>query len=243
MLNLYYAFIFLEMSYMHRFFSSFSRHSTVFTMSILLCSLSPSSLLAGEGDLYQNLEPIEGAKAALAEIDPNADFSVYKRIKILDAYVAFRSGWERDQVRTGSRMRISNSEVERIKGGVADLFKEVLAETLQKDDGYEIVDETGADVLLIRPAIIDLDINAPDTMAPGRTQVYTAETGAATLYIELFDSMSSQIIGRAADRQTIRNAGDIITWSNRATNTGDAKRLFGKWSQALRDFLDAHYSD
>ncbi len=222
---------------------SISRVASVFSAAILISAIYAPNLVAGEDDLFSNLEPIEDSNAAIAEIDPNADFSVYTRIKILDAYVAFRSGWERDQARTGSRMRISASEVERIKTGVADLFKEVFSETLQADDGYEVVDEIGEDVLLIRPAIIDLDINAPDTMQPGRTRTFTAETGAATLYIELYDSMSSQIIGRAADRQTIRRPGDVFTWSNRATNTADGRRLFRGWAQALRDFLDAHYSD
>ena len=219
---------------------SFRMAALLFSITLFFAS---SPILAGENDLSPNLEPIEGAKATLAEVDPNADFGVYKRVKILDTFVAFRSGWEADQVRTGSRMRISAKEVEQIKTGVAELFQQVFSETLQANDGYEIVDEIGDDVLIIRPAIIDLDIIAPDTMAAGRTTTFAAETGRATLYMELYDSVSSQIIGRAADRQVVRSAGNMLRWSNRASNTGDATRLFRAWAEALRDFLDAHYSD
>lgn len=226
---------------MHTSFTSRVRTGSLkAALALVLISFS-HFVSAGEGDLFENLEPVPGAKAALAEIDPNADFSTFKRVRILDAFVAFRSGWERDQTRGGSRMRISQSEVERIKAGVAELFKEVLAETLEANDGFEVVDENGEDVLLIRPAIIDLDINAPDSMGAGRGATVTAETGAATLYMELYDSATNQIVGRAADRQVIRHAGDLMTWSNRATNTADARKLFGAWSQALRDFLDSHY--
>lgn len=75
--------------------------------------------VAGNGDLYKNLEPLEDTQIALFEVDPNADFGVYKRVKLLDTFVALRSGWERDQTRSASRMRISKNEVERIKTDVA----------------------------------------------------------------------------------------------------------------------------
>lgn len=192
--------------------------------------------------LFENLKPLDGAKAALAEIDPNADFSVFKRVMLLDTYVAFRSGWARDQQRTGSRIRISEADMNRIKAEVGEQFTDVFSEVLAEDDGYEIVTEPGSDVLLIRPAIIDLDVNAPDIMSTGRSRTFTTEAGSATLYIELYDSVSGQILGRAADRQTIRNAGNTLQWSTRASNTADARRLFRGWASALREFLEAHYS-
>jgi len=216
--------------------------SLALTFSFVLFMNTPVHA-QGDGNLFENLEPVEGAKAALVEIDPEADFTVYKRVNLLDAFVAFKKGWERNQQRSGSRMRISTSDMERIKTDVSSLFNEVFAEVLAADDGYEIVDETGEDVLLIRPAIIDLDVVAPDTNSMSRGASFTAETGSATIYVELFDSSTSQIIGRAADRQTIRNAGDMVTWSNRVTNTAGARRLFTVWAQALRDFLDKHYMD
>jgi hypothetical protein len=36
-------------------------------------------------------------------------------------------------------------------------------------------------MLLLRPAIIDLDITVPDSMSAGRSRTFTASTGAATL--------------------------------------------------------------
>lgn len=205
--------------------------------------VSISFVQAASDDLYQNLELVEGAKAAFVEIDPNADFSVYKRVALLDTQVAFRSGWEKEQKRPGSRIGISKSEVEKIKSGVSSLFGEVFSEVLAADDGYEIVTESGDDVLLLRAAIIDLDIAAPDTSSSYASRTYSNRTGAATLYIELFDSVSGQIIGRAADRQAIRQGDDLFSWSNSASNRADATGLFRDWAQALRDFLDKHYSD
>ena len=138
-----------------------------------------------------------------ALIDPDADFSVFERVAILDPHVAFRSNWLRDQNRTRSR-NIRATDVERIKADVASLFKDVFTERLEAA-GYEVVNYSDEDVLVLRPAIIDLDVNAPDTRNTGRQRTYTATTGAATLMLELFDSLSGDLIGRAADRRAAGN--------------------------------------
>jgi hypothetical protein len=191
---------------------------------------------------FENLVAVEDAQAAAAYIDPQADFSVFKRAMILDTFVSFRSGWERDQRRGTRGTRISANDIERIKTRVSELFNSVFIEVLEADDGFEIVSEADYDVLLIRAAIIDLDVTAPDTSGAGRSRTYTADSGAATLYIELYDSVSGQIIGRAIDRQAARSPSSFMTWTNRASNTADARRVFRGWATNLRSFLDSHYS-
>ena len=191
---------------------------------------------------FNNLVPVEDAQVAAAYIDPNADFSVFNRAMILDTFVSFRSGWERDQRRGTRGTRISSNDIERIKARVSELFNSVLIDVLEADDGFEVTSEPGYDVLLIRAAIIDLDVTAPDTSSAGRSRTYTADSGAATLYIELYDSVSGQIIGRAIDRQAARNPGGMMRWSNRASNTADARRVFRGWAETLRGFLDSHYT-
>ena len=48
-------------------------------------------------NLFDNLVPVKDAQAGMAYIDPSADFSVFKRVMILEPFVAFRSNWQRDQ--------------------------------------------------------------------------------------------------------------------------------------------------
>ncbi|MBW2386772.1 MAG: DUF3313 family protein [Deltaproteobacteria bacterium] len=210
---------------------------------VLIVWLAPT-VFAEEGKTtvaFNGLEPIEGGSVAMAYIDPKADFSVFRRVKILDPYVAFRSNWQRDQNRM-RRRSIRARDMERIRADVASLFKTVLTERLEADDGFEVVDEIDYDVLLLRPAIIDLDVSAPDAATAGRAQTFSASTGAATLYIQLFDSVSGKIIGRAADRRVVRNTAGTVTWSSRVTNTAEARRMFGRWADTLRGFLDQHYA-
>ena len=207
---------------------------------LALCS---GQVMAEEGtDPFSNLVQVENPRVGVAFVDPEADFSVFSRIMILEPYVAFRSGWQRDVNRGTRRINVTTSDMERIRADVAALFLDVLSETLSENDGFPVVDYAEHDVLLLRPAIIDLDITAPDVRSAGRSRTYSASTGAATLYMELYDSVSGQILGRALDRQAARRTGGAISWSNRVTNTADARRVFRGWSEQLRAFLEEHYS-
>jgi hypothetical protein len=219
------------------------KKGTLSLTALFTCVLLTQSAFSDESDQqFENLVPVDDSQVAKAFVDPNADFSVFKRVMLLETFVAFRSGWERDQRRGTRGVRITASDMERIKTGVADLFNSVFIEVLEADDGFEIVTEPDYDVLLIRAAIIDLDVTAPDVSTPGRSRTYAADSGAATLYIELYDSVSGQIIGRALDRQAARNPGNVMRWTNRASNTADARRVFRGWATQLRTFLDSHYS-
>jgi hypothetical protein len=127
--------------------------------------------------------------------------------------------------------------MDRIKADVATLFERVFTDRLEAA-GYDVVEVTGDDVLVVQPAIIDLDITAPDTLTAGRSRTFTTTTGSATLYIQLFDSVTGEILGRAADRQTARKPGNLVSWSNSVSNSADARRTFGRWADLLIGFLD-----
>ena len=209
-------------------------------LAFLLVSLPVN---AEEGDeenvTYDGLVAIEGSRVYSAFIDPAADFSVFQRVAILDPHVAFRSNWQRDQNRSRSR-NVRASDVERIKEDVAGIFKDVFTEQLEAA-GFEVVNYADEDVLILRPAIVDLDVTAPDVRSAGRSRTYTAGTGAATLFLELFDSVSGQIVGRAVDRRAGGRAGGFATVSNRVTNRADARREFRVWADMLIEFLNEHY--
>ena len=208
-----------------------------------LCFTIPLTVFAEEsaGTSFDGLQAVEGAPVARVFINPEADFSVYTRVMILEPFVAFRSDWQRDQNRRRGR-NINARDMQRIKADVASFFKQILTQRLQFDNGYEIVDEADYDVLLLRPAIIDLDITSPDVAASGRARTNTASAGEATLYMELFDSVSGAIIGRAIDPQIAHSAGGSVSWSNRTMNRAEGRRIFTLWADQLRFFLDQHYT-
>ncbi len=218
------------------------QHSNTRWIAVLLLLAAPFSLQAAEDEAattWDGLVMLEETDVYAAFIDPDADFGVFRRVALIQPYVAFRSNWQRDQNRSRSR-NVRASDVERIKEDVADLFTDVFTERLEAA-GYEVVNYADEDVLVVRPAVIDLDVTAPDTRNAGRSRTYTATTGAATLFVELFDSMSGDLIGRATDRRTAGRARGFAMQSNRVTNRADARREFRVWADQLIGFLGQHY--
>jgi len=184
------------------------------------------------------LHLVPDSKLALVYAEPGADLARYKRVKLLDAYVAFRKNWERDQRTSSIRgSRLSSKDIEKIKTTLAAEFHSVFMEALE-EAGYEVTDETGDDVMIIRPAIINLDVNAPDKHQTGRSSVYTSSAGEMTLYIELFDSVTGDIIAKAIDRQFDRNNAGFYTWTNSVTNRAAALRILKGWAGILVNALN-----
>ena len=213
-------------------------HATRALLAIFLLAAASGAVTEDTPERFDGLVPVPDSKADMAYFDPDADFSVFRQVAILDPTVAFRANWQRDQNRSRSH-NLRTADVERIKEDVANLLREVFIERLE-GAGYHITTEAGEDVLIVRPAIVDLDITAADVRTAGRSRTYTTSTGAATLYIELFDSLSGDILGRAADRRVARQAGNMMTWNNRVTNTAEARRMFGRWADQLVTFLGSY---
>jgi len=209
----------------------------LFGLAVLFAAVSSLSVQSTDAPeiSHDGLYLQDSSKIALAYVKPNADFSVYTEFKMLEAYVAFRKNWQRD-TKVGGR-RVSNKDMERIKGEVAELLHESFQKELDEVGGYRFVEGSDDHVMILRPAIIDLDITAPDIPVAGRVTNYVASAGAATLYLELYDSVSGEILARLVDRRTTRDYG-MATWANSVSNRADAARMFRRWANLLRQGMD-----
>ena len=207
------------------------------------CLLLAGAMAAGD-DLpevsHDGLHLMKGTQVKAVYLKPGADLSEYDKVSILDTYVAFRKNWQRDHNRDAASLegRITDEEVKKIRDYLAAEFKKVFTEELSTKGGHEVVATAGTGVLILRPAIINLDINAPDTMEPGITRTFTTETGQMTLYLELYDGVTQDIIARIIDPEVV---GDDmgIQWSNRVTNRAAADRVLRRWAKLLNDHLAA----
>ena len=121
---------------------------------------------------------------------------------------------------------------------MAELFREVFVEELEKNGGYPVVDAPAENVLLLRPSIIDLDVAAPDLGLAENVYTLTATAGVATLYIELYDSVSGAILARIIDRQAATNTNNTLRYANKFTNREAATKMLSDWAGLLRDGMD-----
>ena len=185
----------------------------------------------------EGMELVKDSELATVYADPGADLSIYNRVWLQDATVAFKKNWKRDQQRTATRMRIRNSDMEKIQDDVATLFREVFIKELT-DGGYQLVEEAGEDVLLVKPAIVNLDVVAPDLSSTGSfSRSYSNRAGEMTLNIELFDSLTNDKIAKATDRKRDYDRG-YAEWRTSVNNAAVAKRMMTVWAKALRSALD-----
>lgn len=184
---------------------------------------------------HDGLELRKGKEAKILYVRPGVDFSRYRRLAILECTVSFSKDWEKERSRGPSR--VSAKDMEAMKAGLSAEFLKIFTDELQTRGGYEIVTGAADDVLVLRPAIVDLEVNAVDSMSAGRSYTLSESAGAMTLYLEVYDSVSGQIIARAIDRQADRGTGRI-QWQNSVTNKVEADRILRRWAGALRARLD-----
>ena len=185
------------------------------------------------------LKLVKKTDQRLVYLKPGATFSQYDKVMILDCYVEFAKNWEKDfnNSAVGLQDRVSDQDVQRMKTGLAAEFKKVFIDELQNKGGYQVVDTAAPDVLLLRPALINVKVNAPDLMTPGVVATVANSAGQMTLYLELWDSATSTILARVMDAEADR--GGFAQVSNSVTNKVAADRILQSWAEDLRKRLDA----
>jgi hypothetical protein len=177
----------------------------------------------------------KSTKSTLVYVKPGATFGKYDKVAILDCLVEFDKNWQRDY-NSGATTRVSDSDMDRMKKSLADEFKKVFTKELTKG-GYQVVDSGAPDVLILRPAIVNLRVTAPDLMTPGINMTVTRSAGSMTLYLELWDSVSNTILARAMDAKADQGMGGQV--SSSVSNTAAASTILRGWADTLRDRLDA----
>jgi hypothetical protein len=99
------------------------------------------------------------------------------------------------------------------------------------------VTEAGPDVLRVKPAIINLYVNAPDVPTAGRSRVYTVSAGEMTLVAELIDSETGEVDARVLDRYQSMDTGSF-NMSSSVSNAAEVRRAASAWARILKKALD-----
>lgn len=189
---------------------------------------------------FDGLREIKGGSADQSWARPGVDISQYSKIMLQGAGIEYRPGGTKG-TSWSARSRGGPYEVtEQQKQWLRAVMIEEFLTELEKSEHFEIVEEPGPDVLLIRGSLLDVVSYVPPEIA-GRNEVYISEVGQATLVLEIRDSITETILARAIDRRAadVRGTGRLnLQESNRATNTAEVRRLARRWAGLLRMRLD-----
>jgi len=186
----------------------------------------------------EGLQLQKSTKHRLVYLKPGATFTQYNRVAILDCLVDFEKDWQKDynSSRMGLEGRVSDKDVERMKTGLAAEFRKVFTDELQNKGGYQVVDTAAPDVLVLRPALLNVEVNAPDIMTAGINATVVRSAGQMTLFLELWDSTTNTLLARVMDAAADENA--FGKQANRVTNTQAADEILRNWAHELRVRLD-----
>jgi len=181
------------------------------------------------------LQLLPKSKLAAVYADPEADLAVYDSLLLLDAQVAFKKNWQRD-INQGKPFNVRNEDVLRIRKEMAAQFHEIFTQALESA-GFRLVSEQSPGSLIIRPAILDLNIRSPANAGPTTTRNISESAGDMTLYLELRDSITGDVLAKAMDFQFDRS--NITTFMMDSTrNERAARRILSGWAEVLVNGLE-----
>jgi hypothetical protein len=213
---------------------------SVLIAALLLGLLMSGTALAKKDELPEvdsdglHLQQKTRVRAAYAV--PGVDLSVYDKVKILDCYVDFVKDWEKDYnlEQIGLSGRVRDKDADAIKARLAAEFNKVFTKVLT-EKGFPVVDDVGPDVLLLRPALVNVDVTAPDLLSAGFQTTIVQSAGSMTLYMEMYDSATSKLLARVIDPEA--DDRGFAQAANRATNQQAADRLLRDWAELLAKHL------
>ncbi len=187
---------------------------------------------------YSKLKTGQGDQALKRYVDPDVDFSKYRKVMI-DKVIFYFQGDSKE-------IGINPDELKML----ADYFERSLVEKLQ--DAYPVVTIPGPDVLRIRVAITHVKAGNPVLGAASAvlpvgvavnalSNVTTGESvnvGEATIEAEFLDSETGKVVAAIMDRRV----GSTYSTGSVKGKWGHAKQAFDQWAKKLRTWLDKMHS-
>jgi hypothetical protein len=198
---------------------SLTRLSARFLTCLQLAVLT--GLLAGcSTTQIDSYERVPESRVDEAYVKPGVDFSLYTRLYAVPLEIYYHEG-------EGAP---TPDDLERMRG----IFRAAFLAAIAGD--YEIVTEPAPDALGVRASLVDLQKAAVSAEIPveGRLRSLVGN-GQLTFLMELSDSVSGEVLARAADRdqavvEPTANA-DPSAWAQ-------AEAAATRWASIFRQFLD-----
>ncbi len=206
----------------------------------VLAACAPGTPLINPDKTYDGMVAVHDSGLKEAWVKPDIDLSRYRRILLLPIEVQFRAV---RPVPAGMSYRSEDREFpirpvdqQRLVATVTDIFREELA----KSQHLTLTTEAGPDVLIVRTSLLDIVSKVPPEM-PGRNEIFLDEVGAATLVLQLQDSLSGETLARAVDRRAADPVDILGTNVSRVTSVtawSEVRRVARRWASLITLRID-----
>ena len=191
---------------------------------LVRCCAVVTVVLAGIGGCVQTTvdtyRKLPGSKVDSVYLKPGVDFSRYRKLQPVPLEIYYYE----DQAEPDP------ADLEYLR----QIFRSAFLAAI--GDDYELVDAPGTDVLHVRASLVDLELSSvPEDMPlEGRVAALVAN-GRLTFFMELADSLSGEVLVRAADQEKEKGTIGVASAERDWTRTEDAAKY---WAGLFHDFLD-----
>ena len=189
-----------------------------------------------------DLEPVKRAKFRNTYVNTDADFSQYNKLFLGEAFFDYRDVGEAQRYRSNIHTT-SHKSLFGIPESERQKFEETIDEAFMKEfenaKNFTIVEELGPNTMILRGAVVDIVSRVPPELI-GRSELYLATVGEATLVMEFLDGQTGEVLARIAERRSIgRGQIDMATMpANSVTIWAEVRRWAGSAARRLRAELD-----
>jgi hypothetical protein len=165
---------------------------------------------------------------------PGASFLPYHRVMVEPPSISFINDWRKNHP------EVNQAEFMRMLAETVTLFREEFTREFVELGSYTIAEDPDEDVLLVIPAIEELNIVAPDAGDGAGQRTYTRIPITMKITGDLRDAATSKLVGRVVmyhgDTQGFGEMRVQIT--NRVTNAHEQRLAYSKWSRLVREAID-----
>ncbi|MCW8846521.1 MAG: DUF3313 domain-containing protein [Gammaproteobacteria bacterium] len=204
------------------------------------CASSPPSIQTGPDaeTTFDGLVRVNNTSMNKVWVRPDIDLNSYSKVMPVIAetrYASVRSTSVSVARKMGQdNFALSDDEKMRFQAAVNEIF---LAE-FAKSQKFQLVDQPGEDVLLVKVELLDVASSVPPQNL-GRETIYVRKIGEAGLLLELYDSQSNQVLARASDKREFKYPGDRMELSISGMNANQVKRGLEAWARLMVAGLDS----
>jgi Protein of unknown function (DUF3313) len=188
---------------------------------------------------YDGLHRVDKTVMSAAWVKPDLDLRGYDKLMLVGAGFSYKAVDNQGKRYVPGRSNDTEFYItERNRERVEREMREAFLKSLEGLQRYELVTQPGPGTLALVAGAYDIVSSVPPTnTCTGRCDVYLRQVGEATLVVELRDSLSNEVLARAADRRAAESAGWPIN-ANSVTVWPEVRRLASFWGTRVRKALD-----
>ncbi|MDH3512342.1 MAG: DUF3313 domain-containing protein [Gammaproteobacteria bacterium] len=186
----------------------------------LLLLVAAFSVVSCVETTVESFRKVPGSRADSVYVKSGVDFSRFSKLRAAPLEIYFTEGPVEPDPGDLARLR--------------KIFRDAFLAAIGSD--YELVDESGPEVLGVRASLVDLDLTPVTGAVPvkGRAASLVAN-GQLSFFMELTDSQSGEVLARGGDQE---KAATEISTAATDRDWKQTEAAASRWAQMFRDFLD-----